>query len=540
MLFSIEIKLIWRRGALLSFLFSFIICGTGYAQGFNTVFENPYLPDIGGAEGTSIHYYEDTLYVGGIIVQEDERTMGVFLKYSLEGECLDTLLVSAGNDSMSVNIGRVSGPTMTSAGIVTPVLEFVINGAYGNLSGDSLALFSRSGEVLWKTSLHLEMNGQEFFHQVRPCSDGYFIIGSVSDSLGSLSADNVQGLLIRTDLQGNMLWHRKFPQVGEFNNIIVLEDDQVILGGYTWNSSNGAGINVLILKADAQGNEIWRYDYGGDVHDDRRCPIALLPSGEILSFGNVRDQQSSWYNQYFLIQVIEDLGSEGYQVLSSYTSDPYPNNIDVMFQAISTSEGGVVGIGCIPETSGEHPAYCYGFIWKLNQNGDSLWSRTYTYGNDEDWNYHWLNSIVELPDHGFALAGRDEKDSGLTQIWVMRLDSMGCLEPGCHLISGLQEQVIGLDGSITVFANPLPSGQALQLRFQAKGTTTMPYNTEPTRLLLYDLQGRLVYEKRIAPTGSNEGFLLSLNLPALARGTYTLHWISEQGAWYDGEKVVVE
>lgn len=520
--------------------FLFFIGLTVFAQGFNTVYENPLLPDIGGAEGLSIHYADDTLYVGGIIVQEDQRGIGIFLKYSLEGECLDTLLIRASNDSMNVNIGRVSGTDLAYDGIVMPVQEFTTDIYEQDRTGDTLALLGFNGVFLWKSSLHVEEDGVEYFHQVRSCSDGYYVIGSVSDSLGVLSADNVQGLLIRTDLQGHMLWHRRFPEVGEFNNIIVLEDDQVILGGYTWNASNGAGINVLILRADAEGNELWRYDFGGDVHDDSRSPITLLPSGEILSFGNVRDQESSWYNQYFLIQVIDDLGSEGYQVLSSYTSDPYPSFFDVMFQAISTDDGGVIGIGCIPETDGDYPAYCYGFIWKLDENGDSLWSRSYAFGNEPEGGYHWFNSIVELPDHGFAIAGRDERDSGLTQIWVMRVDSMGCLEPGCHLISGLQEQLIGLDGSMSLFPNPVTSGQPLSLAFKPQGTATMPYKNGASRLLLFDLQGRLVHEEKLAPTGSNEGFILNLDLPALARGSYTLHWISENGVWYDGEQVVVD
>jgi hypothetical protein len=147
---------------------------------------------------------------------------------------------------------------------------------------------------------------------------------------------------------------------------------------------------------------------------------------------------------------------------------------------------------------------------------------------------------VELPDHGFAIAGRDERDTGLTQIWVMRVDSMGCLEPGCHLVSGLQEQIIGLDGSMTVFPNPVSSGQALSLQFKPQGAATMPYHNEASRLLLFDLQGRLVHEEKITPTGNNEGFILNLDLPRLATGVYTLHWISEKGVWYDGEKLMVE
>jgi hypothetical protein len=532
-----QISWIIKRGALIGFLF--FIGLTVCAQGFNTVYENPLLPDIGGAEGLSIHYWEDTLYVGGGIVQEDQRGIGIFLKYNLEGECLDTLLIPSSNDSMNVNIGRVSGTQLTSSGIVVPLVEFTMELYEQDRNGDSLGLLAFNGEFLWKTSLHVEEQGSETFHQVRSCSDGYYVIGSVSDTVGVLSADNVQGLLIRTDLQGNMLWHRRFFEVSNFDHIIVLEDDQVILGGITRHPSNGAGINNLILRADAQGNELWRYDFGGNVHDGPVLPIVPLEGDRILVFANMKFPSTSFYTSYFQVDVIQDLSDEGFLLESSYTIDTYPL-FKVLFHAIRTSDGGALAIGRVPEVTGEHPAYAYGFLLKTDQMGDSLWARSYTYGNDEESNFHWFNSVAELADHGFAMAGRDERDSGLSQIWVMRVDSMGCLEPGCHLVSGLQEQVIGLDGSMKVFPNPVTSGQPISLQFKPQSTATMPYNREATRILLYDLQGRLFFEEKIAPTGSNEGFILNLSLPRLSTGTYSLHWISEKGVWYDGEQLMVE
>ena len=39
--------------------------------------------------------------------------------------------------------------------------------------------------------------------------------------------------------------------------------------------------------------------------------------------------------------------------------------------------------------------------------------------------------------------------------WVVKVDSMGCLEPGCHLITGLTSQVTNLRGALRVWPNPV-------------------------------------------------------------------------------------
>ncbi|NNC82217.1 MAG: hypothetical protein HKN79_01460, partial [Flavobacteriales bacterium] len=132
----------------------------------------------------------------------------------------------------------------------------------------------------------------------------------------------------------------------------------------------------------------------------------------------------------------------------------------------------------------------------------------------------------------------------LPHIWVIRTDSLGCIEPGCHLISGLQEQVIGLQGSMGIAPNPWQHGNPIQLLFTAPSSGIMPYQEKTTRLVLYDLQGRLVYEQDIAPqpgpSTSSGTYHVELHPPSLGTGKYILHWMSLGGAWYDSVKLVVE
>jgi len=544
-----------RIAAILTYVFLGVSIA-GAQETFNVIYENPFLIN-GGGRGEAIAYHQGEFHLLGRIVGSDALTHGIFLKYSSEGEVLLSELFSSPLQGYKTDVAHLGEIARVEDGIVSPMTEW-LNYQQGNLNGDSLIKLNYSGEVLWKKSLAVDSTGYEV-EIYRGCSDylgeGYIVHGYIVDSIGVVTSyDQIKGLLTRTDLEGNILWHQRYPQVKEIWYSAALPDGGILLSGQQ-NLSNGNGSDIIILRTDEQGNELWRHVFWeqeqGTGVSETTAPFCFLQDGTIavithnLGLEGYDSDRGPWW-----VKRIQDNG-DSYTILEDFlfdTNDVY----HYAFQVSTLSNGNVVLVG---QSNNSDPGpfdfnHLQATLVMLSPELDSLYTRYYNFfPGDSASNadpYSQIHDIVELPDGGFAMAGMQRRSPldtfvpMLTHIWTLRVDSMGCLEPGCHLISGLQEQVIGLDGSMTVFPNPLPRGQALQLRFQAKGTATMPYNNEATRLLLFDLQGRLVHEEQLTPTGSNEGFMLSLDLPALAKGTYTLHWISEHGAWYDGEKVVVE
>jgi hypothetical protein len=65
--------------------------------------------------------------------------------------------------------------------------------------------------------------------------------------------------LIKTDLNGNVLWDRTFggPLADSFNCIEQTSDGGYIIGGVTWPSSSDEDQRGWLVKTDASGNEIW-------------------------------------------------------------------------------------------------------------------------------------------------------------------------------------------------------------------------------------------------------------------------------------------
>ena len=175
-----------------------------------------------------------------------------------------------------------------------------------------------------------------------------------------------------------------------------------------------------------------------------------------------------------------------------------------------------------------------GFFMKMNSNGIKQWSRRYRHATGAIAN-NYLHDVIQTPDGGWAAVGY-RNDTGVSDqdVWVIKVDSMGCLEPGCHLIDGIETIVDGLQHSMQVFPNPVQD--LLNIRWDLP-LDFQPSNFPNQQLVIIDMTGREVYRESI--NGISNGFGHSIDLSSLASGMYTLHWVSDS-KWLDSVKLVKE
>src|SRR6185295_12246164 len=67
-----------------------------------------------------------------------------------------------------------------------------------------------------------------------------------------------------------------------------------------------------------------------------------------------------------------------------------------------------------------------GALCKLSSHGELLWHHKYSY-NGEPEAYLW--DVKQTPDKGFFCVGT--ADDTIQGMWLLKLDSNGCLTPGC-------------------------------------------------------------------------------------------------------------
>ncbi len=399
---------------------------------------------------------------------------------------------------------------------------------------------------------------------------GFVVGGSSEDTLG---IDEVY--LMRFNTEGDTLWTRVFG-VTEQNWVgyqvkRTVDGGYLIVGAYDSNSN----VNGFALRTDSSGNERWRQTYGGALTDYFIAVHELAP-GHYYMGGQRRLNQD---NKNLWVQRIDSVGevvwsklwggsydepnahliatSDGHALVASawgYADDlnltrPYMAKLDssdgtilwehqygeesyttILFAAKERPNGDLIACG-VCYYGGEQQ----GLLLRTTSEGDSIWMRSY-YSQDsllDDGNGRFYD-VLPTQDGGFIAAGAayfstsGNNPPGISQdTWVVKVDSMGCIVPGCDG-TGVTEIITNLNDALTVYPNPahgqvqvgitlpisLRNGQALQLTFvSASGQVALVH---------------------AAQEGSNE-----VDIRALASGLYYLH-LSNEKTWISGSKLVVE
>lgn len=160
---------------------------------------------------------------------------------------------------------------------------------------------------------------------------------------------------------------------------------------------------------------------------------------------------------------------------------------------------------------------------KITPELEVLWKREYRVSPPESMLHEMFYEAVEMPDKGFVLCGTAFgllEDSTNQNGWVIRVDSLGCLEPGCHLNSPVEEPPAAVP-DIGLALSPNPTTGQVHLVLTHEGAVLLG-----VRVL--DVQGRTVSDiqyKRSA--GWRE---CDLDLGAEPAGVYVVQVHTSEGA----------
>lgn len=297
-------------------------------------------------------------------------------------------------------------------------------------------------------------------------------------------------LLIRTDSLGNELWRRTYGSPGMDIGCTVdaTYDGGFLIGGLTdhW----GGDYDQYLIKTDSMGNMMWHSFYGSSEHEEfRPAVIQLLDSNFLLvgSWNHPHPSQQTYSRSFFA-----KINTAGNVIwLREYGPVAPATGLTSVYE---NSTGEIIAAGVTLNSIYE------GTIFKIAANGDSLWYRTY-HADSTD-----LNEILNVrptSDNGMMTAGHvNSSITGAQDVWAMKLDSMGCEIAGCNLTS--VGEVIPASSHI-VF--PVPADEILNVQF----SDPSPMH----EISILDLSGR-----EVRPSQIHFGLSTQLDISELPPGIY--------------------
>jgi hypothetical protein len=368
-----------------------------------------------------------------------------------------------------------------------------------------------NGELIWQQSY-----GEEFYDvnaNVVSLNDTVLLLYS-DYGTGGFNQDQIG--IEAVNLEGNVLWRQmmteNYSSVAR-QDIVVTDDGHIYLLYFDCDTDgacgSGAEKRLRMAHLDASGEPIWIKTLLEFGRLDRLTGNLLpLPDGRFLV--------SFYEGNGFVIQepLLLWVDEEG-NIDDMYI---FPEDFDAWItDLILREDGTIVGVGNSDYHEPGSPIYYNtGWIFSMTQQGELLWERR-IYESRPPYYRTTLTAGLETDDGGLFLVGSTIDTVFHHEVpWVVKLDSMGCFEPGCEefeIITSTQSPPAwpSVKDAYELFPNPAVSGQSVYLRRAAQGeaaTRMHLFNTIGERIVTIGLQG--LVQERVA-------------LPQLPSGMY---WVS--------------
>jgi hypothetical protein len=247
----------------------------------------------------------------------------------------------------------------------------IVGGYQANQSANMYVIRTDAdGKILWENSDYGSFcaGGSKYGRSLAATPDGNYVIG------GTTGCFSWKSFLTKIDGQGNVLqgWPKMLGGTSltyseQVYSVAVAPDGFVLAGSQSLVSGQppvGGPNNVLVIKTDTSGNELWRRTYGGSDQDEARAVVltennTYLVLGYTQSYGGTVDPNTSWeYQDVFMIR-LDASGNALWQKVKGNK----PMASDFGGAGAAVSDGGFVVTG---STGGNV------LLAKFDKNGDTI------------------------------------------------------------------------------------------------------------------------------------------------------------------------
>jgi len=336
-----------------------------------------------------------------------------------------------------------------------------------------------------------------------------YMVGFITDKTFA----NVDMLLVKTDTSGNEIWKKKIglPTWSEegFGISPCKNGDLLISGGRYVPNYTSANQGPLITRIDTAGNVKWQKFFSSFAYSNGSFDVKELANGDIVFINSTARVVGAKHLRRFKFTKLDSLGNviwDKVRGLESEGSDAY--------KFIQEPSGNYVLAALSSYTTNNTTVS--GWAYKLDANGDSITSREYKIGALSQ---NYFRDLVRSPDNGYLFGGfimpiPANGDIGTQDIWLLKTDSLLCEYQSCPIsIIGVKE----IDkSSYRILVYPNPGSNVLRIE---SGIQNLSFSEiEVTNSL-----GQIIFKTP---------FTNSIDISKLDQGYYNLRVISANETYY--------
>ena len=262
------------------------------------------------------------------------------------------------------------------------------------------------------------------------------------------SNTNTDILLIKTDTSGNEIWKKKIglPNYDETAWCIKTSSDgKLLISGNRRLHNNQSTNGAFVIKADTSGAIIWE-KYFPSNYGLAATGMVELGNGDIVALAG--KGFGSTISRYELIK----LDATG-NILFDKVYGPMADRAEA-YSLIQNQEGNLVAAGQIYYSANNS---VNGLMYVFNQNGDSLFSREYAVQSGSQ---NYFRDLVQAPDKGYVFSGFISPlfangGTGNQDIWLLKTDSTFCEAAfNCGYPTSIAEAEALEAGEMNLMPNP--------------------------------------------------------------------------------------
>ncbi len=380
-----------------------------------------------------------------------------------------------------------------------------------------------TGDTVWTQLLPSHLGNQLIIDHCRQLHDKGFICTGQDDYLDAYP----DGVLIRTDSLGNEIWRSFFGNSYADKGFKVLPSGltSYIISGYTYLPEDGYSGDALLLKADSFGTIEWQRTLGHPEYMDGYGSVTIAPDGNfVFGYAHAVSQGPPYPVPYSYCKIkFIKYDQNGDTIWEKLYGKPY--QLNMLRNIITLHDGSFVAVGYANSDTLTGPMQ--GWLFKINQYGDSIWYRDYRHYQEPSI-LDYLYDVYETSDHGLIACGESSRaepgPDAVQRMWVLKLDSAGCAEPGCDSTVWIDETGGGeawMRGELEVWPNPC--SEILNFKFSILNSGR-DYSMD-----LYDIFGRLAPIPRFRQVPTDAGTGSQIDVSGLPAGIYLVVVRNETG-----------